>query len=344
MGGRARRRTAALLLLFAAALAGRAQEATNRDRSDYTDLRDPGYPPRTVGRTVAARDAALREGDIVLGVVAGGEARAYPVDLMWGPEQEVLNDTLGGRPIAPTWCPLAHSGSVYDRTLDDRTLELGNRGIDHGALVMYDRATGSWWSQIVGASVRGPLQGRRLGKLPSLLTTWGRWRALHPSTTVYVDTAAAGARPRFSEESFARMTLGGGGPVRNEDWIVGIEGRQAARAWLVRRLAGPRVVNDAIEDAPLVVLLAGDDVTVRVFSRRLGDRTLTFLLASEDRLQDRETRSLWDATTGRAISGPLAARELTAFVATPALWYAWRAYRPDTSLWNEITGPAAPRP
>ena len=73
---------------------------------------------------VAASAAALRETDIVLGVALGGEARAYPVSLMWGPEHEVVNDTLGGRAIATTWCPLAHSGVVYDRVLEGKTLEV----------------------------------------------------------------------------------------------------------------------------------------------------------------------------------------------------------------------------
>lgn len=330
-----------LLVQLAAAGAAAAQEATNHDRSDYTDLRDP-YPVRAAVKVVGASEAGLRDVDIVLGVVAGGEARAYPVSLMWGPEHEVVNDTLGGRPIATTWCPLAHSGVVYDRLLDGKTLALGNRGVDRGTLLLYDEASGSWWSQVFGQSVRGPLQGRRLVKLLSTLTTWSRWRAVHPDTTVYVEPGVS-FRARFTEETFARMTFGGAGPVRNEDWIVGLEGRSGARAWPLRRLAAARLVNDELDLAPVVVILCSDDATVRVFSRRLGERTLTFLLASEDRIGDRETGSQWDLMTGRAQSGPLAGQTLTPVIATSALWYAWKTYRPDTALWGETTNPA-PRP
>jgi hypothetical protein len=330
-----------LLVLLAAARAAAAQEATNRDRSDYTDLRDP-YPVRTVAKVVGAGEASLRDTDMVLGIALGGQARAYPVSLMWGPEHEVVNDTLGGRPIATTWCPLAHSGVVFDRLLEGKTLELGNRGVDRGTLLLYDGGSGSWWSQVFGVSVRGPLQGRRLGKLPSMLTTWRRWRAVHPDTTVYVEPGVP-FRPRFTEETFARMTFGGEGPVRNEDWIVGLEGRSAARAWPVRRLARPRLVNDDLETSPVVVILCSDDATVRVFSRRVGERTLTFLLASEDRLSDRETGSHWDLMTGRAQSGPLVGHTLAPVLATSALWYAWKTYRPDTALWGEATS-RAPRP
>jgi Protein of unknown function (DUF3179) len=331
-----------LLAQLAAVGAAAAQDATNQDRSDYTDLRDP-YPVRAAAKVVAASAAALRETDIVLGVALGGEARAYPVSLMWGPEHEVVNDTLGGRAIATTWCPLAHSGVVYDRLLEGKTLEIGNRGVDRGTLLLYDAASGSWWSQVFGQSVRGPLRGRRLGKLLSTLTTWKGWKAAHPDTTVYVDPDVPW-RARFTEESFARMTFGGAGPVRNEDWIVGIEGSTAAKAWPLRRLAGPRLVNDDLERSPVVVILCRDDATVRVFSRRVGERTLNFLLApDDDRLSDRETRSVWDAMTGRALSGPLAGRALEPVIATSALWYAWKTYRPDTALWGEPRSPA-PRP
>ncbi len=47
--------------------------------------------------------AVLKDNEIVLGVVVGGRARAYPVNLMWSPENEIVNDTLGETPIAASW-------------------------------------------------------------------------------------------------------------------------------------------------------------------------------------------------------------------------------------------------
>ncbi len=52
---------------------------------------------------VTAAEAALGDGDLVMGVVINGEARAYPVNYMNGPANEVVNDTLGGQAIASTW-------------------------------------------------------------------------------------------------------------------------------------------------------------------------------------------------------------------------------------------------
>jgi hypothetical protein len=54
------------------------------------------------------------------------------------------------------------------------------------ALVMYDRATNSLWSQVDGTAVAGPEKGKRLQELPSELTTWGQWKRRHPDTLVLV--------------------------------------------------------------------------------------------------------------------------------------------------------------
>jgi len=322
----------ALVPLLPAAGPALAQERTNRDQSAYTELHEPGFPPKSGLAAVPAAQAALRDDDLVLGVVAGGAARAYPVNLMWEPQNEALNDTLGGEAIAVTWCPIAHSGVVYDRALGGRTLELGAVGLEKGVFILYDRQTDTRWSQVSGRATRGRLEGKALRKRDSTMTTWGRWRALRPDTTVYVDPALP-LRRRFTEESWARITLGGRGPVVNEDLVAGLEGRRSARAYLLRGLAGPRVANDTLDGEPIAVFLAEDAVTVRALRRAAAGRTLTFA-AEGDSLRDAETGSRWDPMTGRAVSGPLAGRSLERLVVTTALWYAWRSQRPASSLWE----------
>jgi hypothetical protein len=324
--------TLALLATSALARALGAQEATNRDQSGYTELHEKGFPARVGPPSVPAAEARLRDDEIVIGVVAGGEARAYPVNLMWKPENEVLNDTLGGRAVAATWCPIAHSAVVYDRATGD--LELGAIGLEKGVFILYDRASGSWWSQVTGRAVRGPAMGRSLTKRPSTLTTWGLWRRLHPGTTVFVDPSLPGRR-RFTEESLSRITQAGGGPVVDEDLVVAVEGASSARAYPLRRLAQERLVNDVVDGTPILVYLAEDGVTPRVLRRAAAGRTLTFAPLAGDRLKDAETGSTWDALTGRATAGALAGQELGEAVFTSALWYAWRSHRPGTTLWSE---------
>jgi len=74
-----------------------------RDRSDFTMLREEGFPLNSDPTIVPADEAPIGDEDMVMGVVINGEARAYPVNYMNGPTNEVVNDTLGGEAISPSW-------------------------------------------------------------------------------------------------------------------------------------------------------------------------------------------------------------------------------------------------
>lgn len=79
-------------------------------------------------------------------VVDGDPPRAYPVRIL--SYHEIVNDSVDGRPIAVTWCPICWSSAVYDRSVDGRTLTFGMSGkLADDALVIYDRETDSEWKQ-----------------------------------------------------------------------------------------------------------------------------------------------------------------------------------------------------
>lgn len=75
--------------------------------SDGTDrtaaVKAEGFPLNVNPKSVSAAEAPIGGGDMVIGVVINGEPRAYPVDYMNGPHNEVVNDTVGGTPIVSSW-------------------------------------------------------------------------------------------------------------------------------------------------------------------------------------------------------------------------------------------------
>ena len=80
--------------------------------------------------------------------------------------------------------------------------------------------------------------------------------------------------------------------------------------------------------------MAGKDVgSAAVFSRQLGERTLTFVVNPDGAFQDEETSSTWDML-GRAIAGELADQQLTRILAFDHFWFAWSAFYPETSLYS----------
>lgn len=129
----------------------------------------------------------------VLSIGINGDFRAYPLRiLLW---HEIVNDEIGGVPVLISYCPLCNSGVVFDRRLDDAVIEFGNTGrIRHFDMVMYDKATESWWQQFSGEAVIGDLTGKRLKPLPARLESVERFRARAPDGVVLVPNDE-GARP-----------------------------------------------------------------------------------------------------------------------------------------------------
>jgi Protein of unknown function (DUF3179) len=130
-----------------------------------------------------SRDLSPREP--VISVRIGSEERGYPLRiLIW---HEIVNDTVGGTPIAVTWCPLCNSSVVFDRRVGGRTLSFGTTGkLRNSDLVMYDRETESWWQQFSGECIVGALLGAELKLLPDRVESVERFRARFPQGQVLV--------------------------------------------------------------------------------------------------------------------------------------------------------------
>lgn len=145
-----------------------------------------GIPSIDDPRFIPARASqALEPTEPVIGLEIGGDARAYPLRILtW---HEIVNDTVGGTPVAVTYCPLCNAAIVFDRRVDGRVLEFGTTGrLRHSDLVMYDRETESWWQQFLGEAIVGAMTGQRLTPLPARLESWQSFLARHPDGQVLV--------------------------------------------------------------------------------------------------------------------------------------------------------------
>ena len=101
-------------------------------------------------QSVQEADKILEDSEFVLGLNINGDIRVYPLQiLVW---HEIVNDVVGGKPIAVTYCPLCFTNQVFNRTLIDGSIvEFGTSGkLYNSNLVMYDRKSNSLWSQALG--------------------------------------------------------------------------------------------------------------------------------------------------------------------------------------------------
>jgi hypothetical protein len=146
--------------------------------------------------------AWLPDDDVVFGVVVGGEARAYPQRVLQ--VHQVVNDTLGGQPIAVSYCAATGAAVAHHRAVgldgeplldDGASLHLRATGLaERGTTLLSDRETQSVFRQLDGAALGGRLHddGVQLQPIEVRVTTWGAWRAAFPDSTVISDDAGVG--------------------------------------------------------------------------------------------------------------------------------------------------------
>ncbi len=136
----------------------------------------------------------LAETEPVLSLYLNGEARAYPIRILI--YHEIVNDTVGGVPVAVTYCPLCNSGVAFERRVEGRTLDFGTTGkLRHSDLVMYDRQTESWWQQFMGEAIVGAYTGTKLNRLPLRHESLSLFRARAEERGKVLVPNDAGARP-----------------------------------------------------------------------------------------------------------------------------------------------------
>lgn len=287
-------------------------------------------------------------------VQVGEDARAYPIQILtW---HEIVNDTVGGVPLAVTYCPLCNTAIAFERTFDGHALDFGTTGrLRFSNLIMYDRQTETWWQQGTGQGLAGKYAGRRLTFYPATIVSWQAFKAAHPNGKVL--SPVTGARRRYGANPYVgyddprtRPFLYDGPATPNQlpqlARVIGVELNGEAVAYAYDALARVRAVNDLLGGEPVVVFWApgtasaldtplvaeGRDVgAANAFSRRLGNRVLTFK-HDGDRFMDDQTGSTWDLF-GRAVDGPLVGQVLTPLVAVNHFWFSWVAFKPNTRVW-----------
>lgn len=143
-----------------------------------------GIPALDSPQFVSADETEFGDDELIIGLEINGEARAYPYAILnW---HEIVNDLVGGVPVAVTYCPLCETNSVFIRRLGGLETTFGvSGGLYHSCLVMYDRATESLWVQPWGAPIAGKhLSSPQLRRVPAVRTTLGQWKQKHPATSV----------------------------------------------------------------------------------------------------------------------------------------------------------------
>jgi uncharacterized protein DUF3179 len=143
-------------------------------------------------RMVPHWDPRLPHNVLVLGLIHGGEQRAYPLSVLKA-RAGVVNDAIAGAPVVV----MADSTQVisgalaFSREVAGRTLTFVP--VPDGAL---DVETGSRWS-FEGGAVDGPLAGTQLAFVDSHVSEWFIWAAHYPEIQLILEPPEAPVADRL---------------------------------------------------------------------------------------------------------------------------------------------------
>jgi len=230
---------------------------------------------------------------------------------------------------------------VYGREIEGKEYTFGVSGkLIRNALVMYDRETESYWSQILGEAVAGDLQGTKLEFLPSWMMSWKEWKALHPNTQALDKGGRRGGRDSYTGY-YQSGSTGVIGETHQDDrlyakeFVIGVELDSEAVAYPFSVLNEEPLINDEVAGIDLLVVFNPDSAASAVFNRQVDGETLTFAKTADPLIiMDVETGSEWNALSGQAVAGPLAGTSLERIKSTAVFWFGWTDFYPDTVLYG----------
>ncbi len=234
---------------------------------------------------------------------------------------------------------------MWETTVDGRVLHFHLAGINNQNFIMRDEETGSWWQQVTGEAVLGPLKGHQLKPVFHDEISFALWkrekpqgRVLRPDERIL---AAEEYAPANWEERMARAPVlsqfkKAGQDLEPRATVIGIRLNGVAKAYPLTTLQKQSPIVDSIGGVPVVIVVGEDNRSVRAFESTVDGRKLEFFVkpgTSPLQLIDGENGSLWDFS-GRATAGPLAARQLKKVAVLEDYWFDWKAYNPKTAVYE----------
>ena len=262
---------------------------------------------------------------LVLGIEHNGIAKAYPIQFLGYHHQ--VHDTLGGKPVIVTYCIVCRTGRVYEPTVNGKTDKFRLVGMDHYNAMFEDHTTKTWWRQVNGEAIAGPLKGQTLPEFPSRQMALETWLTLYPNTLIMQPDS------NFSEEyedisdfesgtREGRLTRRDTASWKDKSWIAGVEIGDKSKAYDWNTLMEQRVINDVVGDVPLVVFVSADQNSLFGFIRQSADQQFSF---RNDTLTDGKIDY-------HLLGAPLTPgfQPLKMLQVYQEYWHSWRTFHPDT--------------
>ena len=230
---------------------------------------------------------------------------------------------------------------MWNAAVDGRKLTFHLSGMNNQNFIMSDEETGSWWQQVSGEAIQGPMKGKKLAAIAQDEVSFDVWRRENPRGRVLrpdprVAKQYAGAD---WENVIAKLpTVGTLTDKRLEPraLIIGIEHKGVAKAYPFTAVQKQSPLLDTVGGTPVVLVVADDGRSMRAFERTVDGRVLDLYAKPNAKplmLVDAQSGSEWNFA-GVATNGPLAGRSLAKVPLLNDYWFDWKNYHPQTALYT----------
>ncbi|WP_339812406.1 DUF3179 domain-containing (seleno)protein [uncultured Imperialibacter sp.] len=290
------------------------------------------YQPNTVS-FVPASQTGYEMTDLVLGVEINGESKAYPIENIGYHHQ--VRDTVGGTPVIVTYCTVCRTGRIFSPEVNGTPETFRLVGMDHFNAMFEDSRTRSWWRQVNGEAVAGPLTGTTLPELPSEQMALGAWLNKYPESLVLQpDTAFLEKYENLKnyDEGTSESKLTGRDTASwaDKSWVIGVTLDEKAKAYDWNELIKTRLINDTISSTSLLVALEPDSLSFHAWERD----TLVFSLSDTTNfIIDNNTGSEWN-WKGECVRGMLSGAQLKWVPAYQEFWHSWKTFHHRTRTYR----------
>src|SRR5690348_11594249 len=139
---------------------------------------------------------------------------------------------------------------------------------------MRDEETGTYWQQISGRAISGPLAGRTLRLIHSDELTFALWKVEQPQGTVLKDVAAYTGEYASRDwdvhmKRYPAVISHAQPGLAARDLMLGVHAGGAARAFPYDVVEREKLVLDRVGAEPVLLVVGPDNESVRAFSRTL---------------------------------------------------------------------------
>jgi hypothetical protein len=169
--------------------------------------------------------------------------------------------------------------------VNGRVLHFYLAGINNQNFLMRDKETGTWWQQITGKAVYGPLKGSALDLVPYDELSFGQWKTEVSGGQVLAPLAKYEKEYDSKwEAEVAKLPVVisfPGTELKSRDVVVGLQIEGDARAYPWEALVKQSPIMDRVNGTPLLVAVGPDGKSFRVFISRVDGKDTEFFLKDE---------------------------------------------------------------